>query len=583
VEKFAINSSPLPVRELAKLRRERRLFLPDLQRGFVWDQERVRMLFDSLYRGYPVGSLLLWRPVGDASGPPISTRSWDLFPPGGPTGVGTAEPEIDAPEGAVYVLDGQQRLTSLFKVLFDCRVAGHSTPDPDLYVSLSSDPRWADQPFLYKSRQVGTAQEREGLIVPAAVLFAGVRSLLENGAESKAVAQAISRWVNPTADGFYPAIDRASQIRNAVLNAEIAAYELDTSADDDNVIEIFGRLNQQAVRLTPADLAAARLTGKMKGFRRRADEALRTVVPEAFAVPEGSERVLYGGRADTDLLVRTAMCLATGNVKYRDAEKLKGGGDGVYSQIEPKWDAAVSAVAHTARMFQAAGVPDGDWLPYRYMLLVPSVAVGSGHVRPADQWLGWALAGSLWGLYGGSSETKAQADARLAKEGRWEELWESLRAHAKRPETLIPEPEDFHHGIVQARGVQLAQLVGLVRTDATSFFGTRMAAPGPEGIEIHHVFPRVLFSGQGRVPRESRALPDRIGNLTPLAAGDNRALGAREPADYFPELTSDLRATYSIPDDPALWHLDRYGDFCAAREASLCARVAALLALLGVP
>jgi hypothetical protein len=583
MQKFAINSTPLPVRELARLKREGRLFLPDLQRGFVWDAERIRMLFDSLYRGYPVGSLLLWKPTRDGDDPAISTRPWDLAPPAGPTELGVAEPAIVPPDDAIFVLDGQQRLTSLFKVLFDSREVGRSAREPDLFVSLASDSKWAEQPFLYKSRQIGRPQERDGLIVPASVLFAGVRTGTGNGAESKAVAKAISQWVNPNDDSFYPAMDRASQIRNAILNAEIAAYELDTSSGDDNVIEIFGRLNQQAVRLTPADLAAARLTGQMVDFRSRADTALQSDIPEGFATREGSDRATHGGRADTDLLVRVALCLATGHIKYRDAEKARGGVSELYSKVEPHWSEAVASVSEVADIYRRSGVPNGDWLPYRYLLLVPAVAIGSKQARPDDEWLGWSIAASLWGLYAGSAETKAQSDARLAREGRWNELWESIRNHAKRPETLIPEVEDFHHGVVQSRGLLLTLLVDLIRRDARSFYGTRLAAPQAADLDVHHIFPRVLFSGRGRAPRDVSRIPDRLGNLTVITASDNRSIGAGAPEAYLETLEPDVLTDHCIPGDPALWRLERFPEFCEERERLLAQRVASLLGRFAVP
>ena len=60
---IAIKSTPWKVRSLAELKAEKRLHLPDLQRGFVWSPERVKMLFDSLYSRYPIGALLLWKPT----------------------------------------------------------------------------------------------------------------------------------------------------------------------------------------------------------------------------------------------------------------------------------------------------------------------------------------------------------------------------------------------------------------------------------------------------------------------------------------------------------------------------------------
>ena len=75
---------------------------PSFQRGFVWEPEKVAFFIDSLYKGYPIGSLLFWRTnirlenerqLGNYS-LPEPTKGYPLD----------------------YVLDGQQRITSIFSV-----------------------------------------------------------------------------------------------------------------------------------------------------------------------------------------------------------------------------------------------------------------------------------------------------------------------------------------------------------------------------------------------------------------------------------------------------------------------------------
>lgn len=582
---IASQTTPFKVRQLVELKREGKLHLPDLQRGFVWDDGRVRMLFDSLYRLYPVGSLLLWKPIWESAEAPINVRRWDIYPPNRTTGVGEPEPFIPPQPGAVFVLDGQQRLTSLFRVIFASRHQASSVSEPNLYVSLSRDPKWADEPFLYKSRQVKKEEERHALLIPAEVLFAGVRTGAGNGAESLAVSKAISAWVKPDgedAGDFYAAMDRANEIRNAILNAEIVAYEIDTQAEDESVIEIFGRLNQQAVRLTPADLAAARLTGKMKDFRTRAATSLAAPELDGFSVGEGIERATgTGGYVDTDLIVRTAMCLATGIVKYRDAEK-KGDKSALYSKIEPKWQSAVDSLQKVVETFRNAGVPDGSWLPYRYILLTPAVAIANSRQRPDTEWIGWAIAASLWGLYGGSAETKVQTDARSASTGDWDAVWRSLKTYAKRSETLIPDREDLQQGLVQTSGMLLALLVDWGRCDGRSFLGYRFQSR-TKPLHVHHIFPRAMFTGLGRAPKDTARLPDRIGNLTVLESSENESLGDKAPSDYLNLIDPEIRASHCIPEDKSLWSLEHYPEFCAEREAMLANRIAVLMRSLSVP
>ncbi|RYZ91899.1 MAG: DUF262 domain-containing protein [Proteobacteria bacterium] len=92
----------ITLRQLISTIRDGQTRIPAFQRGFVWEPERVAFLMDSLYKSYPVGSLLLWR-----------TRERLSFEKKlGPFDL--PEPKADYPVD--YILDGQQRATSIFGV-----------------------------------------------------------------------------------------------------------------------------------------------------------------------------------------------------------------------------------------------------------------------------------------------------------------------------------------------------------------------------------------------------------------------------------------------------------------------------------
>ena len=160
--------------ELALLRKDNKIHLPDLQRGFVWSADRVKALHDSLYRRYPIGALLLWKPTWEESEAPFATREWEIFEPDPITGRGTRQKTKEVQQGSLFVLDGQQRLTSLFRVIFRSRIRERTTPDPDLLVSLSPDDDWKIDPFHLRSRSLHRRM-KDGLLIPAEVLFEGVR------------------------------------------------------------------------------------------------------------------------------------------------------------------------------------------------------------------------------------------------------------------------------------------------------------------------------------------------------------------------------------------------------------------------
>src|SRR4051812_44780505 len=95
-----LKAAPWKIASLAALKRDGRLHLPDLQRGFVWTADRVRALYDSLSRSYPVGALLLWEPKWQGE-PPFSTRAWDTSPPHPAPPRGTPEPSRPVEPGSL--------------------------------------------------------------------------------------------------------------------------------------------------------------------------------------------------------------------------------------------------------------------------------------------------------------------------------------------------------------------------------------------------------------------------------------------------------------------------------------------------
>jgi uncharacterized protein with ParB-like and HNH nuclease domain len=72
--------------------------LPDIQRPFVWPNAKIRDLFDSMYRGYPVGYLLFWQNGFADDSRTIGTDGKQKVPD-------------------LLIVDGQQRLTSLYAVI----------------------------------------------------------------------------------------------------------------------------------------------------------------------------------------------------------------------------------------------------------------------------------------------------------------------------------------------------------------------------------------------------------------------------------------------------------------------------------
>src|ERR1022692_1613202 len=92
----------LPIRKVIEYVSSGAIRIPAFQRGFVWDAEHVAYLMDSIYKGYPFGAVILWRTKEKLN----SERNL------GPFGLPDRQPDYPVD----YVLDGQQRITSIFGV-----------------------------------------------------------------------------------------------------------------------------------------------------------------------------------------------------------------------------------------------------------------------------------------------------------------------------------------------------------------------------------------------------------------------------------------------------------------------------------
>ncbi|WP_235931679.1 DUF262 domain-containing protein [Actinomyces respiraculi] len=192
--------------ELRELVRAGGLRVPQFQRSFRWEAKDVRDLLDSILRGYPIGSLLLWQ----REAPPGRLMIGALC--------------VDAPErpDALWLVDGQQRVTSLVNVV-----------DPDG----AQDPRFALGYSLRDHEIVGAHRLNDHLVIPLADLFDFSRAL---------------RWL---ADNPFAA-DHAEHVQDIAgrLNRFSIPATVMMQADEGTLREVFDRINSRGKRLNAAEI-----------------------------------------------------------------------------------------------------------------------------------------------------------------------------------------------------------------------------------------------------------------------------------------------------------------------------------------
>lgn len=122
------------------------LFLPHIQRPFVWERDQMRRLFDSLMRNYPIQTFLFWRTKDEIKARRfMSSIDWDA-------NLHEYYDENKTKEGVekIFVLDGQQRLQTLYALFYGSIKSEDGKTNLDAYVDITSGYEPNDEGLLYR-------------------------------------------------------------------------------------------------------------------------------------------------------------------------------------------------------------------------------------------------------------------------------------------------------------------------------------------------------------------------------------------------------------------------------------------------
>lgn len=304
---------------LVGLVREGRVRVPHFQRGLRWGTADAIALIDSVLRGYPIGSLLLWKRRGPEERVTLGRVT------------------IDAPamDEALYVVDGQQRITA-FVNAFD-PVAGR---DGDF--ALVYDVR--ERPFRVRARRPGDQD-----VIPLPVLF-------DLGA--------LLRWTREH-PRYVDQIDEINQATTRLREFHVPAYEV-RSSDDLALRQIYDRMNNSGKRLSRAEAFWGLFAP---------DEADAADLLSFESLKEHVDGALHWGRIDGDTMLRLFLARRGPDIA-RDIhlefdDDRRPGIDFPGESREEAHQRALDALEHAIAFLRVdAGVPHFTFLAYRHLLPV---------------------------------------------------------------------------------------------------------------------------------------------------------------------------------------------------------------------
>ncbi|MBB5848406.1 DUF262 domain-containing protein [Micrococcus endophyticus] len=254
---------------------DRRLILPAIQREYVWKPRQVIQLFDSVMRGYPVGSFLSWKVLPET----VSQFKFYGFMKDYSAFDNYHNPEIDIPSDReiVAILDGQQRLTSLnigLRGTYAYRNHGGwvrnrwAYPTRRLYLNLAGlasenelGLKYHFQ-FLTSDDLLATAEDETRKWLPVSDVF--------EASDAFAMTKILTRL-----DGNHEeAIDLVSRLWHAVHSTATLHFYQEDDQDIEKVLDIFVRVNSGGTVLSYSDLLLSIATAQWSGDARAAVHGL---------------------------------------------------------------------------------------------------------------------------------------------------------------------------------------------------------------------------------------------------------------------------------------------------------------------
>ncbi|MCY3926180.1 MAG: hypothetical protein OXG52_11875 [bacterium] len=323
----------------------------------------------------------------------------------------------------------------------------------------------------------------------------------------------------------------------------------------DEVVEIFNRVNSGGTDLSTGDLALARLCADWPQARSELRSLLDRWRKAGFSFRQ-------------EWLLRCTTAVATNQASFGSLRGVS----------VSEFDGALKKTAHSIDFLLNLL---GSWLgidhervlagSHGLATLARLVADSGGSINKIEvqqRMLYWYVHSFLWGRYSGSTETRLQRDLIALEEAGVNgliaemELWRG---------GLEVRPDDFAGSTVGARFYPLLYILTRVNESRDLLNGLQLShgmLGAHSKLHRHHIFPKKRLYNANYY----RAQVNALANFCFLTAESNYAISASDPAVYLAKAEEDnpgvLRSQW-VPDDEALWSMDRYPDFLAARRTLL--------------
>jgi hypothetical protein len=545
-------------------------WLPNIQRPFVWSEEQIARLFDSIMREYPISTLLIWK-----TKEPIKHRKFidnyhrdikltDFYVP-------------ETTRSKMMVLDGQQRLQSLFIGL----KGSYGGPGRELYLDVLSGEAVAPEDIRYRFAFVERAVAAWPWVRIKDIVF------VTNKLDMR-IAEDVER-LSPTPltdqdrEKVQLSVARARQ--GFVHEENITFQELDGIDNPDtykvdDVVEIFIRANSGGTKLGKSDLLFSLLISSWEDADGEMESLLEELNQGAFEY-------------DRDFVLKCCLTVLGKGARY-DVAKFR---DGQTKElIINNWNSIADAIRAVRDFVVSRTYIRSDKALPSYLALIPLIYFRYHYPRKFAYALETGAAGLqeyllrslITGVFGGSPDNlidKIVRDIEDHQDFMLSEVFGVIRADNR---SLEITPDVIYNQYYGSSTIHLFFNLWYQGFDYTP-------ALNSNGPQIDHIFPQSLLrtvkdvnpeSGKRNILHYRSEQRDQIANCMLLSAEENgfSAKCDTPPDQWFdPSRFRDeveharYLKLHLIPSAPELWKLENYDSFIEARKALIADRFSRML------
>jgi hypothetical protein len=497
--------------ELLNLVHTREMALPDFQRDFVWQPGQTKSLIISLSKSFPAGSLL-------------RIESTEIM--FAPRAIATA-PELNGHKPKYLILDGQQRLTSLYQALY-------GTGDHVYFVRLQKliEGVELDEALFYERRERGEkrygSMEKQARLrtLPLQQIFggAGFYSWLDDIEE---VIEADDRSANLTSKDRQALRGVYVNFIEPMVNYKFPVVTLPDNTSLEAVCTIFETLNSTGVRLSVFDLLSARYYAK--------GENLRELWANALANTKNLE--YYG--IDPYYILQMISAHTRNSLKRSDVLNLEA------DKVVELWEDATWGMDQALDMLHdECGVLNQKFLSYN-TILIPLAVMFMQHRRLRGPIVGalrsklkrWYWCAVLGQAYESSPTSQSITDIN--------ELNGWLQG-GQEPQTVTTcnfERDTLFTTTTRQRAVYRGVLCLILRRPPLDFHSTKALTSGlieEHRVDDHHIFPNAFLNATTDLTQREI---DCILNRTLIDRQTNQMIGKKPPGEYIGLIEEELGST----------------------------------------